>query len=388
MRLLPSGATTILKNWGPRSEKSADVNAAAACAWVVAGSTELRSARSVSSDPDGDDASRADPSPASDRPFSPLTATGDSSVDMASNPAPASNVWNTDWAPGVTRPTCACAAPTVNDPSIPPAAGDAAPTLTESLAYAALDSDRRAAAPRVAFSADPGERTSTIVRTVSPVTRPAMSCMASLLLARVAAAKKSSKTELASCVLSRYVPTAAETKTEHRSSSTLLPSGDAAIRSILSSTSFTVDDSPPLLAGASAPPPPAPYCSLKASMTASSACRVAPDTMTEASPQFRGSSTLSSTASSELVAGPSPPSSSPPSRRPPSTPPPLVAAATPLATPEVTLAAHSSSSGVLSTLSACLSDGGTGASASECRKSLTSTASLATVSPAAIAAVV
>mmetsp|Transcript_9708 Transcript_9708/g.39297 ORF Transcript_9708/g.39297 Transcript_9708/m.39297 type:complete len:237 (+) Transcript_9708:2468-3178(+) len=235
---------------------------------------------------------------------------------------------------------------------------------------------------------DPGERTSTIVRTVSPVTRPAMSCMASLLLARVAAAKKSSKTEFASCVLSRYVPTAAETKTEHRSSSTLLPSGDAAIRSILSNTSFTeLDDSPPL-AGTSAPPVLFPYCSLKASMTASRACRVAPDTMTEASPQFRGSSTLSSTASSELVAGPSPPSSSPPSRRPPSTPPPLVAAATPLATPEVTLAAHSSSSGVLSTLSACLSDGGTGASASECRKSLTSTASLATVSPAAIAAVV
>ena len=375
-----------MKNWGPRSEKSADVNAAAARAWVVAGSTEHGAATLASSDPDGDDASRADPSPASERPFSPSTATGESSVDMASNPAPASNVWNTDWAPGVTRPTCACAAPTVNDPSNPPTFAKPPPTLTfaESLANAALDSDRRAAAPRVP---DPGERTSTIVRTVSPVTRPAMSCMASLLLARVAAAKKSSKTELASCVLSRYVPTAAETKTEHTSSSTLLPSGDAAIRSILSSASFTVDDSPPL-AGASAPPPPAPYCSLKASMTASRACRVAPDTMTEASPQFRGSSTLSSTASSELVAGPSPPSSSPPSRRPPSTPPPLVAAAIPLATPEVTLAAHSSSSGVLSTLSACLSDGGTGASASECRKSLTSTASLATVSPAAIAAVV
>ena len=103
MRLLPSGATTTLKNWGPRSENSAEVNAAAACAWAFGVCVFWYA---VSSEPSGDDVFNPSSAPAD--PFTPCD-----SSDMSSPPPPSSNVWNTDCAPGVTRPTCACAAPTV-----------------------------------------------------------------------------------------------------------------------------------------------------------------------------------------------------------------------------------------------------------------------------------
>ena len=207
-----------------------------------------------------------------------------------------------------------------------------------------------------------------------------MSPNASRLLAASAAAKKSSNA-LDPAVLSRYVPTICDTNVEQTSRSTDLPSSLAATRSALSSADssalgaspFSGDDSSSFRR----------VDSRHTSMMVSSVCLVAPPTKTETTPQFRGSSSLSTTRSA--ADGPASASPAPPS------PPPIAAdaaPATPLATPLETRAAHSSSSGVFTSRTACLMESGMGASGSASMNAAASVVSLETSSDAASAALV
>ena len=116
-------------------------------------------------------------------------------------------------------------------------------------------------------------------------------------------------------------------------------------------------------------------------MMVSRVWRVAPETTTETRPQFAGLRILSRTRST-ISDAPAPEVDASPS-------PPMAADATvvtPRVMPEVTRAAHSSSSGVLIRRTAWRSEGGMGASGSAFMKSFTSVVSLETISDTANAA--
>mmetsp|Transcript_3012 Transcript_3012/g.12463 ORF Transcript_3012/g.12463 Transcript_3012/m.12463 type:complete len:435 (+) Transcript_3012:1676-2980(+) len=229
------------------------------------------------------------------------------------------------------------------------------------------------------FAAAAGLTASTTVRTASPVTRPAMSPNASRLLAASAAAKKSSNV-LLPAVLSRYVPTICDTNVEQTSKSTDRPSSLAATRSALASADSSAPSERESPSRSTPFPRVAAADSRHTSMMVSSVCLVAPPTTTETTPQFRGSSSLSTTRS----AADGPAFASPAS-------PPITAEAapaTPLATPLETRAAHSSSSGVFTSRTACLMESGMGASGSASMNAAASVVSLEMSSDAASAALV